>query len=281
VGLFSKYIRLKIPFALIYDFIGLDAMTRNPAEGLGTYFWNCIWSQAHRVIGRHKNLAIFIGEPEDIPDKTFGFLLANRRRHARKYYQFAGYILSFAPEEYTDKVETRKKLGYGEEPLVLCSIGGTAVGKALLELCGEAYPIIKTHIPEIRMVLVCGPRLKASSLNLPPGLETKQYVPNLYEHFAASDLAIVQAGGTTTLELTALRVPFIYFPLEGHSEQEIMVSGRLRRHEAGLRMSHTECTPSKLSAAIMENISRQVTYKKIPVDGASKAAGMIAQILSI
>jgi hypothetical protein len=41
------------------------------------------------------------------------------------------------------------------------------------------------------------------------------YVPNLFEHFAACDLAIVQGGGTTTMELAAQNKNFLYFPLEG------------------------------------------------------------------
>ena len=72
--------------------------------------------------------------------------------------------------------------------------------------------------------------------------EARHSVRNLYEHFAACDLAIVQGGGTTTLELTALHRPFLYFPLEGHSEQELAVAGRLQRHQAGIRMSYSKTT---------------------------------------
>lgn len=35
----------KAPFVMIYDFIGLDAMTRNPWEKVGIYVWNWIWSK--------------------------------------------------------------------------------------------------------------------------------------------------------------------------------------------------------------------------------------------
>ena len=66
------------------------------------------------------------------------------------------------------------------------------------------------------MILVCGPRLSAESIEVPrdKDIEIRQYIPDLHEHFAACDLAIVQEGGTTTLELTALQRPFIYFPLD-------------------------------------------------------------------
>ena len=64
------------------------------------------------------------------------------------------------------------------------------------------------------------------------------YVPNLYRHLAACDLAVVQGGLTTTMELTASRRPFLYFPLRHHFEQNIHVRHRLDRYGAGRRMDY-------------------------------------------
>ncbi len=47
---------------------------------------------------------------------------------------------------------------------------------------------------------------------------TYDFMPNLCQHLAASGLAVVRAGGTATLEMTAQQ-PFLYFPPEGHCEQ--------------------------------------------------------------
>jgi UDP-N-acetylglucosamine:LPS N-acetylglucosamine transferase len=105
-------------------------------------------------------------------------------------------------------------------------------------------------------------------------------VPALYEHFAAADLAIVQAGGTATLELTALRRPFICFPLEGHSEQQIVVAGRLARHGAGVRMNLSQTPPQALAKAILANIGKPATYPPIASDGAGKAAELICGLLA-
>jgi hypothetical protein len=43
-------------------------------------------------------------------------------------------------------------------------------------------------------------------------LDVRGYQPELYRHFAAADLVTSQGGGTTTLELTVLKRPFISFP---------------------------------------------------------------------
>jgi len=280
IGLSMKLVRLEAPFVMIYDFLGLDSVTKNPIEKLGVYTWNRIWAKTDRkLLSDQKNLALFAGEPEDVPDKGLGFLLPDRRDHARKYYKFTGYILPFNPAEYTDKSRIRTKLGYGREPLVVCSIGGTSIGKDLLELCGQACPIIKQKIPDLRMVLICGPRLSVESLKVPDAVEVRGYVRALYEHFAASDLVIVQGGGTATLELTALRRPFLYFPLANHCEQQIHVAGRLARHQAGVKMVYSQTTPEILADKVITNLGKEVNYPPIPVDGAQKAAQLISQLL--
>jgi len=274
---FNKVSRLKkYPFVMIDDFIGVDAMTDHWLEKLAVYWLNFLWL---KVCKDYLDLLLFDGELEDIPDKRFGFLLPKRRAWAKKRCKFIGYVLPFDPSQYTDKFLIRKKLGYGSEPLVLCSIGGKAIGRELLELCGRAYTVLKERIPDIRMVLVCGPRLSADSLDLPSGVEVRGYVPNLYEHFAACDLAIVQGSGTTTLELTALRRPFIYSPIRGHFEQEKHVAYRLSRHRAGIKVSLSEMTPSSLAEMVIANLGKAVTYPPIPVDGAKRLAQLIGQYL--
>ena len=280
IGLSMKLVRLKVPFVMIYDFFGLDSVSRNPIEKLGVYTWNRIWAKSDRkLFSNQKNLALFAGELEDVPDTGLGFLLPRRRIHAETYYKFTGYVLPFEPAQYADKTRIREKLGYGKEPLVVCSIGGTSIGKDLLELCGRAYSIIKQKVPNLRMVLICGPRLPVESLEVPDGVEVKGYAPALYEHFAASDLVIVQGGGTTTLELTALKRPFLYFPLALHCEQQVHVAGRLARHQAGVKMVYSQTTPEILAEKVIANLGKSINFPPIPVQGAQKAAQLIGELL--
>ncbi|OHB65154.1 MAG: hypothetical protein A2168_03115 [Planctomycetes bacterium RBG_13_50_24] len=280
IGLLLRLVRLEVPFVMIYDFFGLDSVTGNPIEKLVVYTWNWIWAKTDRkLLSGQKNLALFAGELEDVPDTGLGFLLPNRRIHAKTYYKFTGYILPFEPADYADKTRVREMLGYGKEPLVVCSIGGTAIGKDLLELCGRAYPIIKQRVPDLHMVLICGPRLAVDSVEVPDEVEVKGYVPALYEHFAASDLTIVQGCGTTTLELTALRRPFLYFPLANHCEQQIHVAERLARHQAGIKMVYSQTTPEILAEKVIANLGKNVDYPPIPVQGAQKAAQLIGELL--
>jgi predicted glycosyltransferase len=266
-------------FVMIYDFVGLEPMTRNPLEHLGVYYWNRVWTHDYRL-KQHPpyDLGLFVGKETDVPDKSLGFRLPNRREVARTMYKFIGYVFPFDPSDYSDIKELRNKLGYDARPLIIASIGGTAIGRELLDLCGQAWSLAINKVPGLRLVLVTGPRLPADSLHVPEGAEVQTFIPRLYEHFAACDLAIVQGGATSTLELTALRRPYIYFPIEGHSEQA-GVARMLAQHGAGVRMELSKTTPDMLADKIIANLGKEVDYPEIPYDGARKAAELIAQLV--
>ena len=83
------------------------------------------------------------------------------------------------------------------------------------------------------MIVVAGPRIDPASLHAPAGVEVRAFVPDLDRHLAACDLALVQGGLTTCMELAAAGTPFLYFPLENHFEQNFHVAHRLDRYGAG------------------------------------------------
>jgi UDP:flavonoid glycosyltransferase YjiC (YdhE family) len=275
-ALLQRQISLEKPFVAIHDFFGVDPIQNSLFEKFVGYR---ICRAFHGTSAKGLVDFLFAGELEDLPDNRFGPFLPNRREWAQKNCQFLGYIVPFAPAEYCDKSLVRERLGYGDEPLVICAIGGTAIGKDLLEMCGQAYPLIRSEIPDFYMVLVCGPRLASESLDVPGDVKVLGYVPALYEHFAASDLAIVQGGGTTTNELIALNKPFLYFPLEEHFEQQVHVAGKLNRHGAGIKMQYSETTTESLASQVLANIGEEVAYPPIKADGAKKAAEIIVNQL--
>jgi UDP:flavonoid glycosyltransferase YjiC (YdhE family) len=268
-------------YVYIIDYIGLVSIRKNLLEKLAVYYFNWeSWTDGMRRYGKKIwDLFLYVGQQEDIQDRKFGFLMPNMREWTLPTYKSIGYIIPFDPSDYIDRKKIRDSLDYGNDPLIICTVGGTAVGKALLELCIKAFPHIKKKIPAVRMVLICGPRISADSLNKQKGIEVLGYVPSLHKHFAASDLAIVQAGNTTTIELTALRRPFLYFPLEEHVEQQVHVSWRQTRLKAGVKMAYSCTTPELLAEKVVENLGKEVTWAPIPVDGAQKAAHMISKLL--
>ena len=270
----------KCPFVIIYDFLGLDASTWNPIDHVAAYYTNRLWTSFLTHEPPLSDKSLFIGELEDVPDRSLGLMLPNRRRLAERLIDFVGYIVPEDIEDYKDKAKARKLVGYGDESLVLCSIGGTSAGKDLLDLCVGAYPLVKARIPDLQMLLVCGPRVSPDSIEAPEGVKVVGYLPNLYRHLGAADLSVVSGGGTITLELTALQRPFLYFPLEQHFEQETNVATRCQRHKAGVKMTCSRTSPESLSEAILSNIGKKVDYASIPIDGAKRAASLISRVLS-
>jgi predicted glycosyltransferase len=142
-----------------------------------------------------------------------------------------------------------------------------------------AFPEAKQRVPDLRMIVVTGPRIDPASLPAHDGLEIRPYVHELYRHLAACDLAVVQGGLTTTMELTAAGRPFLYFPLRHHFEQNLHVRHRLQRYHAGRCMDYQTASPADIAAAIANEIGRTVDYLPVATDGAARAAQLIAELL--
>jgi pimeloyl-ACP methyl ester carboxylesterase/predicted glycosyltransferase len=229
---------------------------------------------------RVRDAALFVGTPPDIVDDAFGPALPMIREWTRAHYTFPGYITGFDPSAFADRDELRAELGYlPDEQVCVVTVGGSGVGSHLLRRVLAAFPEAKRSVPTLRMILVAGPRIDAAAFPPAEGVEIHGFVPELYRHLAACDLAIVQGGLTTCMELTAAQRPFIYIPLRNHFEQHHHVHHRLRRHGAGRRMTYDEVTPDHLAQAITEEIGREVTYRPVESDGAARAAATIAQLL--
>ncbi len=108
----------------------------------------------------------------------------------------------------------------------------------------------------------------------------RRYVPQLYRHLAACDLAVVQGGLTTCMELTANRRPFVYVPLRHHFEQNFHVHHRLQRYGAGRRLDYDEAAdPDGLAKVIADEIGRAVDYRPVETGGAARAAASIAELV--
>jgi pimeloyl-ACP methyl ester carboxylesterase/predicted glycosyltransferase len=234
-------------------------------------------------IARHpriRDAALFVGDPEDIVDTSFGPDLPMIREWTEAHYTFPGYITGFDPLQLSDRARLRDELGYHtDERICLVTVGGSGVGSDLLHRVIEAFPEAKRRVPNLRMIVVAGPRIDPDAFPNADGLEIRGYVHELYRHLAVCDLAIVQGGLTTCMELTATRRPFIYIPLRNHFEQNHHVHHRLHRHRAGCRMDYDDASPDALAEAIIREIGREVDYRPVGVDGAVRAAATIAQLL--
>jgi pimeloyl-ACP methyl ester carboxylesterase len=228
-----------------------------------------------------RDRAIFVGAPDDIVPDSFGHGLPPIRDWTENHYDFSGgYITGFDPADFADRAALRAELGYApDEKVCIVTVGGSGVGGHLLRRVIASFPEAKARVPELRMIAVAGPRIDAASLPSHEGLEVRAYVHDLYRHLAACDLAVVQGGLTTSMELTANKRPFLYFPLRHHFEQNFHVRHRLARYGAGRCMDFDESTPEVIARAIADEIGRGVVYADVESGCAERAAGLIAELL--
>ena len=264
-------------YAWLTDFVGwLPMPDGGEHEARVTADYNAEMIGQIERYPRVRDRAIFVGEPADIVPGTFGPGLPSIRDWTERHYDFAGYVTGFDGRDLDD----RASLGYrDDERICIVTVGGSGVGAGLLRRVIDAFPEAKKRVPGLRMIVVAGPRIDPAELPRHEGLEVHAYLHDLYRHLAVCDLAVVQGGLTTTMELTASGRPFLYFPLGHHFEQNLHVRHRLERYGAGRRMSYERDGPAEIAAAIASEIGREVDYLPVPRDGAARAARLIAELL--
>lgn len=272
----------RFAYAWTTDFVGwLPMPDGGPAEAALTADYN---AEMIEHIARHprvRDLALFVGTPPDIVPDGFGPGLPAIREWTEQHYDFPGYVTGFDPPGEDDRAALRDEVGFApDERVVVVTVGGSGVGGDLLRRVIAAVPEMRRRVDGLRVVAVTGPRLDPASLDVPDGAEVHGYVPGLHRHLAACDLAVVQGGLTTCMELTASRRPFVYVPLRHHFEQQFHVHHRLRRHGAGHRLDFDDATPDHLAEVIATELDRPLDdLLPVEADGAARAAARLATLL--
>jgi predicted glycosyltransferase len=264
------------------DFVGwLPMPDGGEREAFLTADYNAEMIEHVERFPRLRDRAIFVGNPDDIVPDDFGPGMPSIRAWTERHFAFSGYITGFDPGPLVEaREELRRELGYQpDERVVIVTVGGSGVGESLLKRVIDAYPEAARRINGLRMIAVAGPRIDPASLGAPAGVEVRAFVPDLYRHLVACDLAVVQGGLTTTMELAAAGRPFLYFPLANHFEQRRHVRHRLDRYGAGRFMEFNEAAPDVIGAAMAEEIDRPITSRPVERDGAARAAALIAELV--
>ncbi|HEX7263760.1 MAG TPA: alpha/beta fold hydrolase [Candidatus Dormibacteraeota bacterium] len=269
------------PYVWIADFCGFVPM---PAGGEREEF---LVSDLNAEMIEHvdghpglRDLSIFIGDSADIVARDFGPGLPSIREWTEAHYKFSGYVLPFDPATLRDRLALRVELGYHPDAtLIVASVGGSAVGIHLLRRIAAGFGMLRSSMPDAELLIVCGPRIDPSEFAGLSGVQAVGYVHDLSRTLACCDLAVVQGGLSTTMELVANRRPFIYLPLRNHFEQNFHVAHRLMRYGAPPPTDYEEATPERLARQMAERMRARVSYAPVEPGGAARAAGLIAPLL--
>ncbi|WP_109471116.1 alpha/beta hydrolase [Ornithinimicrobium cavernae] len=272
----------RFSFAWLTDFVGWVPMPDGGEhEAALTADYNAEMIEQRARYRRVRDASVFVGNPEDVVDLPFGPGLPGIREWTRANFDFAGYVTGFLPPTESERATIRRGLRLGEDDLLcVVTVGGSAVGGSLLRRVLDAVPVARRLVPDLHFLVVTGPRIDPQSLPRRRGVTYRGYVPDLYRQLAACDLAVVQGGLTTCMELAASRRPFLYVPLQHHFEQNVHVRHRLERYGAGTCVEYAEASdPECLATALAKELRRETTGLPVETDGADRAAAMLAGLL--
>ncbi|MGI5498825.1 alpha/beta fold hydrolase [Lentzea sp. CA-135723] len=270
----------RFSFAWLTDFVGWLPMPDGGAREQRLTADHNLEMIEHRArLRRVRDRSVFVGDPDDVVSLPFGEGLPAIREWTEQNFDFCGYVTGFDPVGEREVEALRGRLGLRSgEKLCVVAVGGSGVGESLLKRVLSVVPEAVRRVPGLRFLVVTGPRIDPSALPAHPAVEIRGFVPDLPQVLAACDVAVVQGGLTTCMELTAARRPFIYVPLRHHFEQNFHVRHRLDRYGAGRCMSYEEVADG-LAAAIAEEIGRRPAYREVERDGAARAAALLASLL--
>jgi pimeloyl-ACP methyl ester carboxylesterase/predicted glycosyltransferase len=270
----------RAPYVWMTDFVGWVPMPDGgEREAFLTSDYNAEMVEHVARSPGLRDRAVFVGDPDDVVDLPLGPDLPTARAWTERNFDFAGYVMGARPDPGR-RDELRARLGYREDEVVcLVSVGGSGVGHHLLRRVAAAYGSARERVPGLRMVVVAGPRIDRDALRLPPDVEVHGFLPDLDLHHAACDVAVVQGGLSTTMELTAAGRPFLYVPLEHHFEQQVHVRHRLERHGAGRALAYADTDPDRIADELVAALAHPVDYLPVPSDGAARAARLALEVL--
>ena len=197
-----------------------------------------------------------------------------------KHFDFAGYVIGEHPQAFGPRAELRKPLGYRpDERVCIVTVGGSGVGTHLIRRILQSYPMARANLPELRMILVAGPRID----------------PRLAQCAGRRRGARVRAGprppsGGVRSRARARRPHDLHgadrgrhavplFPAQNHFEQNFHVAHRLDRYGAGRRMDYATSTPDMIADAMVAALKRPTRFKAVESDGARRAARMLAELI--
>jgi pimeloyl-ACP methyl ester carboxylesterase len=269
-------------YAWLTDFVGWLPMPDGGAgEAALTADHNAQMLEHRARFPRLRDRSVFVGDVEDIVEDGFGPGLPRIRDWTAEHFDFAGYVSGLSPVDPDARRGLRERLGYADdEQVCLVSVGGSGVGLPLLRRVAAAVPAMRRRIAGLRVVMVTGPRIDPRAVPAADGLEVVGFLPDLHRHLTACDVAVVQGGLSTTMELTANRRPFVYVPLRHHFEQTFHVRHRLERYRAGRCLDYTlAADPDALAEAVADRLVAPVDYRPVATDGAARAAALVADLL--
>ena len=203
------------PFAWLTDFVGwLPMPAGGEREAALCADENAAMIDRVERAPRVRDVALYLGEPGDVVDASFGPGLPSIRAWTAAPSP-AGRLRDRAARRATAAPCAPPRAGRTTRS---CASSPSAGRGPARRCCAVRRPRCRRcgrRIPRLRMVALAGPRLDPGLLPDADGLEVRGYVHEAHRLAAACDVALVQGGLATTMELVAAGRPFVSVPAGG------------------------------------------------------------------
>jgi len=188
---------------------------------------------------------------------------------------------------YTGYISETGPIGGGDETAgvdeVLVSVGGGAVGAALLSTALEARR--RGCLAGLTWRLLAGPNLPQQAFGilagaLPEGVVLERYRLEFPQMLRRCRVSVSQAGYNTVLDILAARAPAVVAPFASERETE----QQLRAERLAMRgvlelVPETDLTPVRLARSIERAIKRGPRVISVDTGGAHCSARLIANLI--
>lgn len=257
--------RLPSSRAAITDFVDIAAGPGrfNPLALLISWYAERMFREALL----RNQLRIFADTLESVPPRLRGWVQHN--------FLVTGPIVQ--PDTATAQELRRTLLGSSGKTRIVCfTVGGTAIGKHLLDLAWENRKMLSESLDAL-LVFITGPRIDPKRYVGDGCVVALGMVTDATSHFEASDCVVTQGGASTLNELEVLGKPTVCVPIGGHWEQERNAQ-RFSRRSNFVVVSPDRLSPGSLLFAINRAMGAPPSGRK-QVDGATLAARAILGLL--
>ena len=156
-----------------------------------------------------RHAALFLGESEDVVDRPFGPGLPSIPAWVAERVESPGYVCRASARRRRAPTARRSS----SRPSAALRAGRRCCGA-----CSTPFALLRRDVREARLLAVCGPRALTG------------FVEDLPQRLAGCDLAVVQGGLATTMEILAARRPFVWVPLREHCERRCRAPEPKERH---------------------------------------------------
>jgi UDP:flavonoid glycosyltransferase YjiC (YdhE family) len=243
----------------------------NPISKLTIWYANRMLANAFDK----SSLRILADDLESIPSALRGKVTAS--------FAIVGPILQKPPVE--SKTELKKNVVKNfwsssevSKKLVVVSIGGTSVGKYLIDFLYKNSEEITSNLDCLILVLL-GPRIDPANYETisKGAFRLVPFMTNTLELFKAADCVLTQAGASTLNEVASVSTPCVIFPIENHFEQEANAA-RFSKKYGFVVLKYSELTPKTLVDSVKQSL--QTAIKQEHFDGAEMATDQILRLIS-